>query len=235
MTEEKKKESNVVYLTNVRLSFPHLIQPYAQEGQGEPKYSADFILPATHAGWAKFLEVVKKMALEKWKEHASSVLQQVNGDPKRRCYGDGSQKVDQKTFKPYDGYAGMVFIAANRKQGIPPQIIQGDGVAIDPQNTMAYAVLTREMYGGCRVNAAIKPWLQENQFGRAVRCELLAIQKCGDDTPFGDAITDASGYFGQVAAPAPGPSPAGAPFAPPTAPMPAAPFGTPSALPSFLT
>jgi hypothetical protein len=84
------------------------------------------------------------------------------------------------------------------------------------------------MYGGCRVNAAIKPWLQSNAYGNGVRCDLVALQFAGDDTPFGEGAADASGMFGAVAAPA---APTGM-FGTAAAPqqMPAAPFG----LPSFL-
>jgi hypothetical protein len=100
---------------------------------------------------------------------------------------------------------------------------------------MAYQQLTRKMYGGCRVNAAVKPWLQENTHGRGIRCDLIAVQFAGDDVAFGEGNVDASGMFGAVAGgAAPGFAPAGVPgFAAPQ--MPAAPFpGAPAGLPSFL-
>ena len=132
---------------------------------------------------------------------------------------------NKKTFQPYDGYAGNVFITAGRDS--QPQVIQADGQPIDPTNTMAYQQLTRKMYGGCRVNAAVKPWLQENKHGRGVRCDLIAIQFAGDDTPFGEGAVDASNLFGAVA----GAAPAG--FAP--AGMPAAPFpGASGGMPPFM-
>jgi hypothetical protein len=83
---------------------------------------------------------------------------------------------------------------------------------------MAYQALTRAMYGGCRVNAAVKPWLQDNKHGRGVRCDLVAIQFAGDDKAFGEGAADASSMFGAVAAPA-------APVA--AAPMPLPPFMMP--------
>jgi hypothetical protein len=92
---------------------------------------------------------------------------------------------------------------------------------------MAYQQLARKMYGGCRVNAAVKPWLQENKHGRGIRCDLVAVQFAGDDTPFGEGAVDASNLFGAVA----GAAPAG--FAP--AGMPAAPFpGASGGMPPFL-
>ena len=116
----------------------------------------------------------------------------------------------------------------------------------DPANTMAYQAIARKMYGGCRVNAAIKIWVQKNKHGNGIRCDLVAVQFLRDDVPFGEGAVDVTGMFGQVA-PQAGPSAAGmqAPampgfmggFAPaPAAPaMPAPPFGAPApvGLPSF--
>ena len=201
--------SDLIFLSNVRLSFPHLVEPQRkvspETGKERVSYSADFIMPADHPGFTQFMTKVNSVALEKWKEHAGTVMTMINADRKLRCYGDGSQKVNSKTFQTYDGYAGMVFVTAGRDQ--PPQIIQPDGTPVDPTNTMAYQSLTRKMYGGCRVNVALKPWLQENKHGRGVRCDLVAVQFAGDDKAFGEGVVDASGMFGAVAA-APAPAPA---------------------------
>ena len=201
--------SDLIFLSNVRLSFPHLVEPQRkvspESGKERVSYSGDFIMPPDHPGFGQFMTKVNSMALEKWKEHAGTVMTMINADRKLRCYGDGSQKVNSKTFLVYDGYAGMVFVTAGRDQ--PPQIIQPDGTPVDPTNTMAYQALTRKMYGGCRVNCAIKPWLQENKHGRGVRCDLVAVQFAGDDKAFGEGAVDASGMFGAVAA-APAPAPA---------------------------
>jgi len=214
--------SDLIFLSNVRLSFPNLVEPQRkvspETGKERVSYSGDFIMPPDHPGFKQFMTKVNLMALEKWKGHAGTVMTIINADRKLRCYGDGSQKVNGKTFLVYDGYAGMVFITAGRDQ--PPQIIQPDGTPVDPTNTMAYQALTRKMYGGCRVNCAIKPWLQENKHGRGVRCDLVAVQFAGDDKAFGEGAVDASGMFGAVAAaPAPAPAffggaPAGMPLPP---------------------
>jgi len=212
--------SDVIFLSNVRLSFPHLVEPQRkvspETGKERVSYSADFIMPADHPGFAQFMRRVNEMALEKWKQHAQQVLTMINADRKLRCYGDGNQKVNSKTFQPYDGYAGQMYLTAGRDT--PPQIIQADGSAIDPNNTMAYQQLTRAMYGGCRVNVAVKPWLQENKHGRGVRCDLVAVQFAGDDQAFGEGRVDASGMFGAVqVAPAAAPAPA---FMQPAMPLP---------------
>lgn len=197
--------SDLIFLSNVRLSFPHLAEPQRkvspETGKERVSYSGDFIMAPDHPGFKQFMAKVNDMALTKWKEHAGTVMSMINADRKLRCYGDGSQKVNSKTFQTYDGYAGQVFITAGRDQ--PPQIIQPDGTPVDPTNSMAYQALTRNMYGGCRVNVAVKPWLQENKHGRGVRCDLVAVQFAGDDKAFGEGAVDASSMFGAVAAAAP--------------------------------
>ena len=220
--------SDVIFLSSVRLSFPHLAEPQRQinelTGKERISYNCEFIMPADHAGFGQFMAKYGAMALEKWKEHANTVMQMIQGDRKTRCYGRGEEKVNKKTFQPYDGYAGNVFITAGRDS--QPQVIQADGQAIDPTNSMAYQQLARKMYGGCRVNAAVKPWLQDNKHGRGIRCDLIAVQFAADDKPFGEGAVDASNLFGAVAG-----APAGM-FSPTAAAMPAAPF---AGLPSFLT
>ena len=191
----------IILLSNVRLSFPHLIEPQVNinkdTGVKRSVYSADFIMPPDHSGFAQFMTRVGELAVAKWTDHANNVLQMINQTRKQRNYGQGSEKVNQTTFKVYDGYEGMIYISANNK--VPPQVIQADGKPVDPTNTLAYQQLTRQMYGGCRVNAAIKPWVQDNKpenGGKGIRCELIAIQFAGDDTPFGEGTPDASGMFG---------------------------------------
>lgn len=205
---------SIILLQDVRLSFPHLAEPQVnvkeKTGEKRTSYNADFIMLPDHSGYKQFMARVGALAQEKWKEHAGAVLQLIQGDKRSRCYGSGEEVVNKKTFKPYDGYVGMVHIAAGKDT--PPQVIQADGTPVDPGNTMAYQMLTRKMYGGCRVNVAVKPWVQDNSYGRGVRCDLVAIQFFKDDTPFGEGAVDASAMFGQVAAaPASVPSPAGAP------------------------
>ncbi len=207
--------SDVIYITNARLSFPHLVEPQKQIGDGGKErisYNCELILPPTDPCFAAFMGKVQEMAVTKWKEHAAQTLAMINADRKLRCYGNGAEKVNKKTLQPYDGYAGNVYITAGRDT--PPQIIQADGKPVDPSNTMAYQQLTRAMYGGCYVNAAVKPWLQENKYGRGVRCDLVAVQFAKPGEAFGEGAVDASGMFGAVAsAPAPvGAAPSMPPF-----------------------
>lgn len=226
--------SEIILLSDVRLSFPHITEPQknVSEKTGETRisYNCEFIMSADHPGFQQFMKRYGELALAKWAEHAQTVMGMIQSDRKQRCYGPGEEKINKKTFKPYDGYAGHVFITAGRDQ--PPQIIQADGQPIDPNNTMAYQMLTRKMYGGCRVNAAVKPWVQANSYGNGIRCDLIALQFLRDDSPFGEGAADASGMFGSVAVAAnpaqaiPSPGGMGAPMFPAAAPMGLPPFMT---------
>lgn len=233
---------HVIYCNNVRISFPNLVEPQVSTtstGKQRISYNCDLLMPPDHTNFQQFLQKYGALAVEKWKEHAQAVMGLIQQDRKARCYGLGQERINKKTFKPYDGYEGMVYLSAGNKN--PPQMIQADGKAVDPVNTMAYQALARRIYGGCRVNAAVKPWCQENEHGRAIRLDLIAVQFAGDDKAFGEGAVDASGMFGAVQSTAPATSPAapmpgmafpsvGLPGAPPAPQFPA-----PGPLPSFLT
>lgn len=204
--------SEIIYLSNVRLSFPHLVESRAATDNpgAVKKFSADFILTPDHAGFQQFYQRYSALALGKWGEHAAAVMQLIQNDRKTRCYGNGNEKVNNKTFQPYDGYKDMVFISANNAN--QPQMIQADGNPVDAGNTMAYQALARKMYGGCYVNAAIKPWVQDNKHGRGIRCDLVAIQFAADGEAFGEGAVDVTPMFGAVAGAA---APAAMPGLPP--------------------
>jgi hypothetical protein len=196
-------------------------------------------MPQDHKGFVQFYEHYGKLMVDEFKQNAGTVMQMIQADRKLRCFGLGQEKVNKRSpvFALYPGYEGNVFITAGSDR--QPQMIQDNGQPADPANTMACMAIARKMYGGCRVNAAIKPWVQKNKHGNGIRCDLVAVQFLRDDTPFGEGPADVSGLFGAVAAPT-GPSASGAAmpafmggFAPAPQ-MPAAPFGAPPALPSFL-
>ena len=200
--------SDVIYLSDVRLSFPNLAEPQKQRneitGVERVSYNCEFIMPQNHPGFGQFMQTYARMMADQFKEHAGPVMQMIQNDRKSRCFGAGEEKIKKTTFQPYDGYPGMVFITAGAKDR--PQMIKPDGNPVDPADpsyVMAYQALARKLYGGCRVNAAVKPWVQKNTHGNGIRCDLIAIQFFKDDKPFGEGAVDVSGMFGATqAAPA---------------------------------
>lgn len=205
-------------LTRVRLSFPNIAVPRAPQGSDKKRYSADFILTPQDPNYPKFCQLIQKVATEKWPKIHPQVLASINNERKRRCYGAGQERMDDQ-YNVLVGYEGMNYISAarNEDKGMP-QIIGPDNQpiaeAIFAQNE------ARKLYGGCYVNAVVKPWAYDNQWGKGLSADLVAIQFCADGESFGEGVTDASAMFAgvQVAAPMPGAAPMGFPGAPGGAP-----------------
>lgn len=204
-------------INNARLSFPHLAQPHASAPNAEPKYGALLLLPNEDPQVAQVQQAAMAAAAEVFGERAQQVMTAAANDPRLRTFGPGETKVQQATGEPWDGFAGHVFINTSNK--FMPQMIQADGTPIDPADTMMSQQEARKLYGGCYVNAAIQPWVQNNQHGRCVRWNLIAVQFAKEGKAFGDGgRVDVSGMFG--ATPAGAAAPLGASAMP--AAMPAA-------------
>lgn len=195
---------SLVYFSNVRCSFPHLAEPFrSQKFPGSPPmFSMDIIdIDPNHPQIKEFMTQYSQLAFQAWKEHAGPVMQSIQGDKRARCFGMGPEKVNEQTFKQLEGYGQGVWINAKNKNR--PQMIRADGN--QSSNDMEALELARKIYGGCRVNVALKPWVRTGN--RGVSCDLVAVQFAGDDTAFGEGAVDASGMFGAVAgAAAPAPS-----------------------------
>lgn len=227
--------NGVVYLSNARLSFPHFVEPQISKspetGQERKSWNCELLVDPNGPDWQRFWAQCNAVAVEKWKENAQTVMQMIMAERKNRCFAKGEEKINKKTFKPYDTHVGLMAISAGRDS--QPQMIQPDGKPVDPANTMVYQAIARGMYAGCRVNVALKPWAQNNKHGVAIRCDLVAIQFAGHDTPFSAATVDVTPLFGTVAAaPAGTPTPAG--MATPFDTVAAAPAAMPAA-PSWMS
>ena len=57
--------SEIIFLSNVRLSFPQLVEPRSSVENGAKKFSADFLMPLAHPGVQQFGAEYMKAAQEK--------------------------------------------------------------------------------------------------------------------------------------------------------------------------
>ena len=168
---------SVITLKNVRLSFPQLWTPKAyMEGQ-TAKFSANFLLDKeTDKGQlSDFKKAVKQAATLAF-----------NGDiPKglKTCLGDGVEKA-------YDGYENSMFVSCSSRQR--PVIIDRDRTPLVEEDERPYA--------GCFVNAAVSLWVQNNQFGKRVNCNLQAIQFVKDGDTFGSGGVKVESVFDDISA-----------------------------------
>lgn len=187
---------HTVYLQDVRISFPKLIEAVISPLGGEPKFGCDLILEMNDPQVTTIMSEIHRSAVEKWKDVGPSVIKMVQADRLKRCYGHGSEKIKKETMAVLDGYEGKFYLSANANQDRPPVIASADtGKLIDNGNTLERQAAARKIYGGCYVNAAVKFWMQDNQFGKGIRCQLSVIQFNRDGTAFGEAPADHSGMF----------------------------------------
>lgn len=197
------QDSNDFWVRKARLSFPTLIQPKSVNG-GASAFSASFIMDPTDEDWALLMQRVQAIGVEKWGEQAPQILEMIKNDKRMRFYGKGNEKISQATGLPYDGYdENNVYI--NAKSDTKPQLIGTDAQPLPPTQE------NLKMVGGNYVSAIIRPWAQQNEHGRAIRCQLVAVQYLEDGEHFGHAEVDATSVFAPVAgapAPATGATPA---------------------------
>lgn len=233
--------SKVVHFTGLRLSYPNLITPKISKGEnGKPdrvNYGAALIIEPGDPNFDKFMQVVTDVALTKWKDKGQLVLNNIFTDKQKRCFAKGEEKINSTTMLPNPENVGKLIINAYNR--MMPQMVDELGNPVDPANTMACQAIARKMYAGCRVNVALKPWPQDNDQGKAIRCELVALQFAGDDTPFGEGHVDVKGLFGATAEAGTAGAPGTASWAPPAGgfgtqqvPAPAPSFGAPAAAPA---
>jgi len=166
---------SVITLKNVRLSFPQIWTAKAyMEGQ-TPKYSANLLLDK-EADADQITEVkkaIKKAVTATW-----------NGDiPKNLdvCLNDGVEKA-------YDGYENVMFVSCATRQR--PTVIDRDRTPLVEEDGKPYA--------GCYVNAAISLWVQNNRHGKAVRCNLIALQFVKDGEKFGRGSVKVDEVFDDI-------------------------------------
>lgn len=166
------KDPGIITLPNVRLSFPHLWTPHAMEEGQEPKFSATFLFDNTEHSVLldKIDALIDRLALDEFKKKVGF----------KRCLRDGNEKSE------LEGYGdGTTFLTAANKArpGVVDRrlnpIAEADGI----------------IYAGCYVNATVRLWVQNNNWGKRVNAQLRAVQFVKDGASFGAGPVDATQEF----------------------------------------
>lgn len=168
-------------LVSVRLSFPDIWVPKSLQANAEPKYGCSFLIDkATQGEQIKELkELILAAAKAKW---PGKVKELTDKKKLHFCLHEGSEK-------DYDGYSedNMFLTASSKKR---PLIVDRDRTPLAEQDSRPYA--------GCYVDAIVRIWVQDNDYGKRVNAELMGVQFVKDGDPFGagpinpDAFTDHS-------------------------------------------
>ena len=171
-----------IKLTGVRLSFPALFTPKAfKSAPGEqpktPGYSASFILDKKEH--AKLIKDIKRII-----DHLVKTELKKNRLPSDKvCLRDGEDKED------VDGYGPDVMYLSSGSRN-RPAVVDRKANDITEESGMVYA--------GCYVNASVRLWAQNNDFGKRVNAELRGVQFLRDGDPFGGDRFDPKEEFGSV-------------------------------------
>lgn len=156
-------EPVIIKLQNVRLSFPCLFEAKAFEGS-KPAFSAVYLLD-------------KKVNAKEIAAIKAGIAQVVKTDlkgktPGKTCLRDGSEKPD------VDGYGESVMFVSARSEKRTFFVVDRDLSQLTAESNRPYA--------GCFVNAVIRLWAQDNQYGKRVNASLGNIQFVKDGEPFGE-------------------------------------------------
>ncbi len=173
-----------VTLKGVRLSFPDLFTATEYQGDGKFKFRATFLFAPGSQADAAVKAAVEAVAKEKWPKDSAKKLAAVNADPRARCYGDGNTK-------DYDGYEGMLYLAANRDpaNGRPGTYNRDRSPIAESDGTL---------YAGCYVNAIVEIWAQDNGYGKGIRATLIGVQFVRDGDAFSKATKPKGDMFDEL-------------------------------------
>ena len=176
MATKKSITGKKIQLRNVRLSFPTLHKADVPKGydNAEPKYSANFLLDPK--------DDMNKKAIKECSAEIKRLIQEAWGKapPKMKpieCYGKGEMFTNNTTKQPYDGYEGVYAISANNKKR--PNCYDRDKSQLTPDE------VEQRLYAGCYVDAIVNFWVQDNQYGEAIRCSLQGVRFRTDGEEFG--------------------------------------------------
>lgn len=157
-----------IRLNNVRLAFPSLFVATTVQGQGEPAFSASFILTSDHPQLAEIRAAIDKAGADKWGAKWPQIKKTLESTDKLALH-NGDAKSE------YEGYEGNFYISSRNKTR--PTIFDRDG-----KTPLVQA--DGKPYAGCYVNAAIELWCQDNNYGKRINASLRGVQFLKDGEAF---------------------------------------------------
>lgn len=194
----------LIAINDVRTSFLYCFTAYQgkpdrQSGKVPPPlFKSDFLMAATHPDVPKLGALIDQVGTEcKWKGGLSwaDVKESIKAN-NAICLKRGSVVMpgdpDYKDMLVLKGSNKIRFTVIDRNKS---PLTEKDG----------------RPYSGCRVNAKVDIWAQDNEFGRRINCTITGIQFYDDGPAFGGGAKAADpDEFSVVGAAADAPAPSGA-------------------------
>jgi hypothetical protein len=176
----------IIKLKNVRISFPSLFEAKAVNGEGEPRFSAVFVVEPGSENAKLLAQTLNAVAKEKWGAKAENILTDLKAKG-RVCYLE-RPKTNQ-SGEVYDGFEGMHHISASNTARV--QVIDRDTSPLTPADGRPY--------GGCFVDASIDVWTQDNSWGKRINAKLRWVQFRGDGDAFSGGAPVSQDEFESIA------------------------------------
>lgn len=159
-------------LNHVRLAFPALFEAKTVNGEGEPAFSAVYLIDPADPQVKTIEAAMLAVAKEKWGAKGEAQFKALRAAGKT-CLNDGDLKGD------YAGFAGQLYLSARSKTR--PLVLDADKTPLLPADGKPYA--------GCYVNATLDIWAMDNNYGKRICASLGGVQFYRD----GDAFAGGSG------------------------------------------
>lgn len=164
-----------IKLQNVRIAFPQLFEAKTVNGEGDPAFSAVFLMAPDHPAVAELEKAFDIVGKEKWGAKWPQVKKELTAKD-RLALHDGDTKAD------YAGFEGNMFVSSRNKTR--PLVIDRDKSPLTAADGRPYA--------GCYVHASIELWCQDNNYGKRINASLRGVQfyKDGDAFAGGGAASE---------------------------------------------
>ncbi len=196
-----------VKLRRVRLSFPHILEPQpgrpdkATGKTAEPRYNASFLIPKNgdeiQKDNLKKLKAAKEAVMAaKWPPKPGKPAFKLKAE--KLCTRDGDEENREE-------YKDHYYVASGTSVDRPPEVIdsrkdaEGQWVRLVGEKNGERGWINggaAKMYAGCYVNAIVRLWAQDNDYGQRVNATLEIVQFYGHGDAFGAQRANAEDEFG---------------------------------------
>lgn len=192
-------------IVGARLAFPVLWTPEQVNGEGEPAYSAQFLLgpnknpkvfvgdELTGADGKPQLVYTRQIGLydaclevgkEKWKDKWPVLLKGMLAKDMLPVH-DGDLKAQ------WGGFAGQFYLSTRSQAGVRPKVVDQRGQPLTAQDGAVYS--------GCYVIAFVDLWAQDNQWAKRINSQVRGVQKLRDGDSFGGGTAASDDEFENIA------------------------------------
>lgn len=183
----KKVDNAILYsdgcirIDNVRASFPHLDKPYSK---ADPKTG---VKPEAKFGLTGMLDKKTHVAA---KNLCVEVINKIMAENDCKAIAAANKFIRNGNDSGREEYLGYWTVSARESRR--PTVRNRKGEVMTEQEIL------NTIYAGCRVNMLIRPWYQDNDWGKRLNAGLVGVQFVRDDEQIGEGRVDDDGAWDEL-------------------------------------